>query len=194
MLSMWPAGHAPLFDALVVDEAAQAVEPATLIPAALLRQGTSARAVLVGDPRQLPPTVLSRAAETALLAQSLFERLQRAGCSVQMLEEQHRMHPAIAAFPSSFFYEGRLANSDSVKAGSHAAPFHSHPCFTPFTLLDCQQGSERGGGLGRGGSLRNDAEAALAAALVAGLLERYGGTVGPVAVLTPYKAQLAALR
>jgi len=35
------------------------------------------RAALVGDPRQLPATLLSRAAEAANLAQSLFERLQR---------------------------------------------------------------------------------------------------------------------
>ena len=35
------------------------------------------RATLVGDPRQLPATLLSRAAEAANLAQSLFERLQR---------------------------------------------------------------------------------------------------------------------
>lgn len=33
--------------------------------------------VLVGDPKQLPPTVLSRAAESSNLAQSLFERLQQ---------------------------------------------------------------------------------------------------------------------
>lgn len=35
------------------------------------------RVTLVGDPRQLPATLLSRAAEAANLAQSLFERLQR---------------------------------------------------------------------------------------------------------------------
>ena len=33
--------------------------------------------MLVGDPKQLPPTVLSRAAESSNLAQSLFERLQQ---------------------------------------------------------------------------------------------------------------------
>jgi senataxin len=58
------------------------------------------RIVLVGDPCQLPPTVLSRAAEAAMLAQSLFERLSRAGWPVTMLREQYRMHPLISAFPS----------------------------------------------------------------------------------------------
>lgn len=58
------------------------------------------RVVLVGDPCQLPPTVLSRAAEASLLAQSLFERMARAGWPVQLLREQYRSHPDISAFPS----------------------------------------------------------------------------------------------
>ncbi len=36
------------------------------------------RLVLVGDPQQLPATVVSRAAAAAALAQSLFERLMQA--------------------------------------------------------------------------------------------------------------------
>ena len=56
-------------------QAAQALEPAALIALQLI--ATGARVVLVGDPKQLPPTVLSRAAEASHLAQSLFERLQQ---------------------------------------------------------------------------------------------------------------------
>ncbi len=52
--------------------------------------------VLVGDPRQLPPTVLSRDAEAARLSQSLFERLHKAGVAVHVLALQYRMHPAIS--------------------------------------------------------------------------------------------------
>jgi len=57
------------------------------------------RVVLVGDPRQLPPTVLSHEADKAL-AQSLFQRLENAGWPRTMLQEQYRSHPAISAFPS----------------------------------------------------------------------------------------------
>ena len=46
-----------------------------LVPLQLLAE--DGRCVLVGDPKQLPATLLSRAATTAALAQSLFERLQR---------------------------------------------------------------------------------------------------------------------
>jgi senataxin len=55
----------------VVDEACQAVEAAALIP---LRLGPR-RCVLVGDPRQLPATVLSQAPGAALYQRSLFERM-----------------------------------------------------------------------------------------------------------------------
>ena len=60
-------------------QAAQALEPAALVPLQLLAPG--GHVVLVGDPKQLPPTVLSRAAEASNLAQSLFERLQKANTS-----------------------------------------------------------------------------------------------------------------
>ncbi len=61
-------------------QAAQALEPAALVPLQLLAPG--GHVVLVGDPKQLPPTVLSRAAEASNLAQSLFERLQQVGLMI----------------------------------------------------------------------------------------------------------------
>lgn len=45
------------FDVVVVDEAAQAVEPATLVP---LAHGGAKQVFLVGDPVQLPATVMSQ--------------------------------------------------------------------------------------------------------------------------------------
>ena len=57
---------------------------------------TLMQVVLVGDPQQLPPTVLTQAAAAAQLSQSLFERLQRAGCRVAMLQQQYRMHPEVS--------------------------------------------------------------------------------------------------
>jgi superfamily I DNA and/or RNA helicase len=65
-------------------QAAQALEPAALVPLQLLAPG--GHVVLVGDPKQLPPTVLSRAAEASNLAQSLFERLQQVGLMVSDLD------------------------------------------------------------------------------------------------------------
>ena len=68
-----PALAGRRFALAVVDEATQAVEPAALL--ALLRAD---RAVLAGDHLQLPPTVLSAAAQAGGLGVSLFERLVEA--------------------------------------------------------------------------------------------------------------------
>ncbi|KAG1653968.1 hypothetical protein FOA52_008664 [Chlamydomonas sp. UWO 241] len=187
LVSGWPPGRAPRFDALVIDEAAQALEPATLIPMQLLRSG--ARIVLVGDPQQLPPTVLSAGGSAAALSQSLFERLQRAGCRVTMLQQQYRMHPAISAFPSQFFYSGRLM--DGVSESDRAAPFHTHPLLAPLAVIDVAGGREARGG---GGSVSNREEAQMAAAMYRSLRRvdpHFGGTV---AVISPYKAQLSILQ
>ena len=75
------------FDAVVVDEAAQAIEASALVPLPLVCTGggTRYKCVLVGDPQQLPATVLSRAAEERLYGRSLFERLQAAGREPHLL-------------------------------------------------------------------------------------------------------------
>ena len=44
--------------------------------------------MLVGDPRQLPATVLSQAADKAGLGRSLFERFEGCGHDVMMLTLQ----------------------------------------------------------------------------------------------------------
>ena len=65
----------------------------------------------MGDPQQLPATVLSSRAREGLLERSLFERLQACGHPVQVLSVQYRMHPILREFPSNYFYQGRLQDS-----------------------------------------------------------------------------------
>ncbi|OAY66404.1 putative helicase MAGATAMA 3 [Ananas comosus] len=62
------------------------VEPATLVP---LVHGCRQ----VGDPVQLPATVISPTAGKFGYGTSLFKRFQEAGFPVQMLNVQYRMHP-----------------------------------------------------------------------------------------------------
>ena len=61
------------FATVIIDEACQAVELSTLIP---LRYGCR-RCILVGDPQQLPPTIISSVAANYQYDHSLFQRLQR---------------------------------------------------------------------------------------------------------------------
>eukprot|EP01054_Gregarina_sp_Poly1_P007747 Gregarina_sp_Poly_1__7746@NODE_437_length_8436_cov_88_556936_g357_i0_p1_GENE_NODE_437_length_8436_cov_88_556936_g357_i0NODE_437_length_8436_cov_88_556936_g357_i0_p1_ORF_typecomplete_len1561_score295_83AAA_12/PF13087_6/9e53AAA_11/PF13086_6/2_6e50AAA_30/PF13604_6/1_5e17AAA_19/PF13245_6/6_3e12AAA_19/PF13245_6/2_1e02UvrDhelicase/PF00580_21/1_8e08Viral_helicase1/PF01443_18/4_2e02Viral_helicase1/PF01443_18/0_00022ResIII/PF04851_15/4_3e07PhoH/PF02562_16/0_51PhoH/PF02562_16/0_26T2SSE/PF00437_20/0_032Ruv len=98
------------FDFVIVDEAAQAVELSSLIP---LRHEVT-KLVLIGDPQQLPATVLSASAKKFNYERSLFQRLQLCGVDVIMLGTQYRMRPEISAFPAGHFYHGRLANDQSV--------------------------------------------------------------------------------
>jgi senataxin len=82
--------------ATIIDEAGQATEPSTLIP---LAYSLCRRLVLVGDPRQLPATVLSNPARAAGLGRSLFERLEHAGHDVMMLTLQVHVSNVINTFP-----------------------------------------------------------------------------------------------
>ena len=100
------------FGTLVVDEAAQALEPAIWIPLQRAK-----RLVMAGDPFQLPPTVKSRKAQKAGLGVTMMERLLPEFPAVAaLLEVQYRMHAAIMGFSNQYFYGGRLKAAESVVA------------------------------------------------------------------------------
>ncbi|CAF5228740.1 unnamed protein product, partial [Rotaria magnacalcarata] len=69
--------------------------------------------MLVGDPLQLPPCVLSDAGKIYGLSRSLYARLhsnfeEHPNGPITMLDTQYRMHPDICQFPSEHFYTHRL--------------------------------------------------------------------------------------
>ncbi|MCB0704114.1 MAG: AAA family ATPase [Saprospiraceae bacterium] len=103
------------FRTLVIDEAAQALEPATWIP--ILK---ASKVVLAGDPYQLPPTVKSLAAARAGLDKTLIERCIASWGNVSLLRVQYRMHQAIMEFSNRQFYDGALLAANQVK--SHLIP------------------------------------------------------------------------
>lgn len=98
------------FDVVVIDEAAQALEPACWVA---IPKGR--RIVFAGDPFQLPPTVKSEPQKNNPLRITLMEKLlplipER----IQLLNVQYRMHEAIMAFSSAYFYENKLLADASV--------------------------------------------------------------------------------
>ncbi|ESQ35132.1 hypothetical protein EUTSA_v10006526mg [Eutrema salsugineum] len=180
-----------LFDAVVIDEAAQALEPATLIPLQLLKsRGT--KCIMVGDPKQLPATVLSNIASKFLYECSMFERLQRAGYPILMLTQQYRMHPEICRFPSMHFYDNKLLNG--VDMSSKSAPFHESNYLGPYIFYDIVDGQEHRSG--DSSSVCNEQEAEAAVQLLKFFKKRYPSefVAGRIGVITPYKRQLAVLR
>jgi superfamily I DNA and/or RNA helicase len=101
------------FGTVVIDEASQQTEPASLIP---LVKGCQ-RAVLVGDHVQLRATVHPHA-QLQGLDVSLFERLwtsEENGQQIHkvMLNVQYRMHPSLCTFPSDEFYNGKLLTGEA---------------------------------------------------------------------------------
>ncbi|PHI19708.1 AAA family ATPase [Lewinellaceae bacterium SD302] len=98
------------FRTCIIDEAAQALEPACWIP--ILK---SSRVVLAGDPFQLPPTVKSREAEKKGFGVTLMEHcLSRLGDQARLLEVQYRMNEKIMGYSNLHFYDGRLQAAESV--------------------------------------------------------------------------------
>lgn len=181
------------FELAVIDEAAQATEPACW--PALLRCG---RVVLAGDHCQLPPTILSPEAAAEGFGVSLLERMVAlyGPMATRRLDVQYRMHEAIMAFPSAEFYEGTLQAHPSVAGhllselpGVSALPLTTAPLeFLDTAGADYDEQVEPGGE-----SRRNPGEADLVCRRVRALLAA-GVAAADMAVIAPYAAQVRLLR
>ncbi|KAI8722332.1 hypothetical protein NCS52_00376700 [Fusarium sp. LHS14.1] len=177
------------FETVIIDEAAQCVELSALIP---LKYGCC-KCILVGDPKQLPPTVLSQSAAKFGYDQSLFVRMQQNHPkSVHLLDMQYRMHPEISMFPSREFYEGQLADGQNMHE-LRQQPWHKSALLGPYRFFDVQGVQERGH---RGQSLVNTKELDVAMQLYDRFSKEYQqcDLTGKIGIITPYKAQLYELR
>lgn len=192
-----------LFDTVIIDEAAQSTEPSCLVPLML----GAKRCLLIGDPQQLPATVLSSGNAGNAYGQSLLDRMCRGGIKVLLLNKQYRMHPAISSFPRRHFYEGNLLDDETVQGNNRAKPYHRDvfkPRLGPYVFLDVADGEEERNEKNR--SIFNRAEAELATIIYKKLKKDYasdgifsakgkapGSTLG-FGVVTPYKSQMQELR
>jgi len=102
------SGHK--FRTIVIDEAAQALEPATWIPIS-----RASKVVLAGDPFQLPPTVKSIAAQKKGFGVTLIEKAIQRLPNVSFLNVQYRMNEKIMQFSNHEFYNDELKADESVK-------------------------------------------------------------------------------
>ncbi|XP_031225433.1 probable helicase senataxin isoform X5 [Mastomys coucha] len=103
------------FSCVIVDEAGQSCEVETLSP--LIHRCN--KLILVGDPKQLPPTVISMKAQEYGYDQSMMARFCKlleenveqnmiGRLPVLQLTIQYRMHPDICLFPSNYVYNKNL--------------------------------------------------------------------------------------
>ncbi|XP_035377280.1 probable helicase senataxin isoform X1 [Electrophorus electricus] len=166
------------FSCVIVDEAGQAKETETLIP--FLYRCPSL--ILVGDPEQLPPTVVSQNAKKLGYDQSLMARLMVSLHPLQsasvFLSMQYRMHPDICEFPSKYIYSKKLKTHcrTAEKRCSLNWPFE------PYRVFDVTDGRESR----VRESFYNLKEVQLVLLLLSLVREEQVVRVG---VITPYNAQ-----
>jgi ATP-dependent RNA/DNA helicase IGHMBP2 len=166
------------FDVLLIDEAAQALEPLTWIP--LLRAD---RLVLAGDPFQLPPTVKSESAQKLGLSLTLMEKnLERLPSALLMV--QYRMNEAIMSFSNAWFYGGALRADDMVEK-AHAGDGFSLEFIDTAGLAWEEQWNELAG------SYSNEEEARFLWRRLALMLgEGWLGNRASIALISPYRQQV----
>lgn len=204
------------FDAVIIDEASQALEAQCWVP--LLR---ASKVVLAGDHLQLPPTIKSLNSKTTkaklkdtegvikgmTLETTLFDRLLKLhGSSIKrMLTIQYRMHEKIMAFPSAELYESKLVAAEAVKERLlKDLPYEveeTEDTIEPLIFFDTQGGdfpekseeedADKKAGKGMmGESKSNEMEAALVKHHVQNLVDA-GVKPEDIAVITPYNAQVS---
>jgi hypothetical protein len=173
------------FDVLIAEEAGMATLPSLFYAACLCRR----RAIMVGDPRQLPPIVQSN---DELVRRAIGRNVFEVAVSdpersevVAMLDVQYRMHPAIGALVGGLFYGGRLTHgATSTDEITARPPFPGNAVVVVDTKSTCQRSA-------KGSSRINLASAETTAELA---LEAVRGGSESLAVITPYAAQAAEIR
>ena len=165
------------------------------------------RLLAVGDPKQLPPTLLAppRAAAAAAAAAAaggsggappaaagpsleltLFERLANCGVRPVMLRAQYRCPPLLSSLASRLFYGGQLRDGLGDAAAAARAPLlPGLPTLGFCEVRGAERVEERDGG-----SISNGAEAARAVRLL-GALRGCGVEPSQVGVVCLYRAQAA---
>jgi len=177
------------FSLLVLDEGSQATEPAL---ACALAAAQAESLVIVGDTRQLPPTVASASQELRrTLGRSPMARLEEAGVGQRTLRVQYRMPPALLEHPSRYFYGSLVSCAEGGPVSAPPSGFawpHGLPlCFVHDYGLDREVSHPSGG-------KSNPEEAALVSAIVWRVLEGGDVSASEVAVIAPYSSQVDLIR
>jgi len=175
------------FARVLLDEAAQATELSTLVP--LMKMKAEACVTLVGDHRQLPPTISNIQVDVEGFGTSLFERMAGQGVHPFLLNVQYRMHPCISAFPSSMYYRGQILSG--VPGAKRQAPQGiAWPVVeVPVTFLPVA-----GRELSEGTSWSNKSEVEAVQELLKSLCAWDDITPEEIGIITPYAAQARLLR
>jgi ATP-dependent RNA/DNA helicase IGHMBP2 len=175
------------YHTIVLDEAGQALEPASWIP---VLKGK--KLVMAGDHHQLPPTIKSKQAGKDGLNDTLMSKcVALFPEAVVLLKEQYRMHKNIMGYSSFVFYENSLEAHHSV------AEHLLYADDKPLNFIDTA-------GCGyeekiEGTRISNEEEAAFlfrhVTQLVANVEQHYSKKDFPtIAIISPYREQVLLMQ
>ncbi|MCM1175277.1 MAG: AAA domain-containing protein [Blautia sp.] len=174
-----------MFDIVIIDEVCKATLPEILAPLTVAR-----KAVLVGDPKQLPPVFCSEELEiirsieqcdlqSYLYIDELFSRSPR----VTILDTQYRMTDQIGSLIGALFYGGALKN------GRNAS---DKGCITWIDYTPTKAWPLQGKNNAGNPRIFNLDEGEIIRSLLWKLADSGAGT--SAAVITPYRQQAASIR
>lgn len=208
------------FSALLIDEAAQATEPESLIPLLVVAPPATCPPlaftpllVMAGDEHQLNPrtssssTPLQRSLFARLFARPVYADHPLARSSTRPITpsmlpvlrpaftnliRNYRSHPAILAVPSSLFYADTLIPCADPASTTRLSLWPGFPRQNwPVLYHDNQSHDD----LERdGGGWYNDGEAELACAYAQSLVASGLVGEGEVCIMSPFKAQVRRIR
>lgn len=105
-----------MFDVVIIDEVCKATLPEILAPLTIAK-----KAILVGDPKQLPPVFCSEELDIILSIKECnlqnyqyIDKLFSASSNVTVLDTQYRMANQIGNLIGTIFYDGKLKNGRNI--------------------------------------------------------------------------------
>jgi predicted DNA helicase len=176
------------FDLWIQDEATQSTEAASLIP---MRHAK--RWIMIGDQKQLPPTILSDQARQLGMGTSLFDRLiGRMEKAKARLTVQYRMNEDLMSLCNDRYYEGCLTAGEANRKWLMGDLPHvkdwPKDWIGSFFSVEGREESREGGT-----SYMNRAEAEAVEQLVKRILAS-GVKPEEVGIITPYLDQVKLLK
>lgn len=174
-----------MFDVAIIDEVCKATLPEILAPMIVSR-----KAILIGDPKQLPPVFCSeeqdiiKDIEECNLDRFMYiDALFNNSINVHILDTQYRMSEQISNMISDMFYDGTLKNG-RIENLNQCLVWLTYRPTTQWPI--CKESAEKP-------DIYNEDEGKIIKDLLQIIVDEEGPDVS-VAVIAPYRAQIEMLR
>jgi len=182
-----------IFPIVILDEAAQTTEPALVCALTAAKAG---QVILVGDTKQLPPTVTSQDADLRkAIGCSPMERLLSNGIDEFSLKEQYRMPESLLYHPNKYFYNSVVKCASTGGADENLPPPRGFPWPSPndepLAFLRVGNDSEEAHSFG---GRSNPTEVKVIMDIVENIIAAGDIDAKNIAIISPYSKQVQLFR